>query len=164
LRLEDERPADLFGELVQLGRSLDAAPPRGRNAQLGQPGAHEGLVLREAQRVGSRVHDDPVGGKCPDVLVGDVLVIPGHHVAAGREAAQVLQRAVVADLDIVGHEGRPVVGRVGQHPQRLAERDSRLVGHSRQLPGPDHAHDGQSGPGVHERELRALPGCDVRAG
>ena len=93
----------------------------------------------------------PVGGQRGDVLVRDVLVVPGDDVAAGGEAAQVVERAVVADHDVVGDERGAVVGRVGQDPQRLAERDRGLMRHPGQLTGADHADDGQSGAGVHEQ-------------
>ena len=56
-----------------------------------------------------------------------------------------------------GDQRGAVVGARRQHPQRLPERDRRLVRHARQLAAADHADHGQAGALVHGRET-------VRAG
>ncbi len=77
-----------------------------------------------------------------------MLVVERDHVAAGREREQVVQVVIVAHLDIRADLGSAVGGGVGQHPEPHPERDGRLVRHPGQLPGADHAHDGERGPGV----------------
>jgi hypothetical protein len=98
----------------------------------------------------------PGFGQLADELVGYVLVVEGHDVAALGERQQVTQRPVVADGDVPTGQRRAVVRAVGQHVQRLTERDGRLLSHPRELPGPYHAHHGQSGAGVHGRH--SIPG------
>ncbi len=95
------------------------------------------------------MHRYPGLGERRDVLIRYVLMVEGHHVAAPRERAQVVQGAVVADHDVGGHERRAVVGRFGEDSQRLTQRDCRLMGHPGQLARPDHADHRQFGAGVH---------------
>lgn len=83
------------------------------------------------------------------MLVGDVLVVEGDHVAALGERAQRGQVGVVAVLDVGGDQRGTVVRGERQHAQRLAESDGGLVGHPGQLAATHHAHDGETGTGVH---------------
>jgi len=59
-----------------------------------------------------------------------MLVVEGDHLAALGEAPQRLQIRVRADLDIRGDQRGAVVGRDGEHAQRLSERDRGLMGHA----------------------------------
>ena len=52
---------------------------------------------------------------------------------------------MVAEPDVGGDERGGLVRVGGEHAQRLAEGDRRLVGHPGQLPAADHRHDGQAG-------------------
>ena len=90
---------------------------------------------------------DPVAGPLEGVQVlgRHVLVVEGHDRAPSARRSQRGQVAVVADPDVGGDERGRLVGSGGQHAQRLAERDRRLVGHPGQLPAADHGDDGQAG-------------------
>jgi hypothetical protein len=152
-RLGHHRPAHPTGEADRGGQRIcfggQVQPGRPRYRQLGHPGPHRRLVLGEAQRRRPGQHPDPGLGQRPQVLGRHVLVVEGHYVATPGEVLQVRQRPVVADHHVAGHQRRPVVRRVGQQPQRLAERDRGLMGHPGQLAGADHADRRQSGTCVH---------------
>ena len=114
------------------------------DAELGQPRAHHGLVLRVDERVGTRAYDDAGLGECPEVFGRHVLVVEGHHVAALGESAQRLEVGLVADLG-AGHDlGGTVAAVAGQHPQRDAELDRRAGHHPGQLSASDDADDRES--------------------
>ena len=53
--------------------------------------------------------------------------------------------------DVGGDQRGGFVRAGGEHPQRLAERDGRLVGHPGQLAAADHGDDGQAGAGIEAR-------------
>ena len=152
-QLEHERPAHLLAERRQIRlamrRRRQVDPGRAGDAQIGQAGAHGGLVLGVTQRVRARVHLDAVGGQSCDVLVRDVFVVERDDVTTGRELPQHIEGAVVAHHDVGRHERGAVIGRRGQDAQRLPQGNCRLMGHTRQLPRSDHADDRQSGAGVH---------------
>ena len=84
-----------------------------------------------------------------DVFAGHVLVIEGDDIAVGREPAQRVQVGVVTEHHVGGHQGGAVVRGHGQHPQRLAERNRRLMRHPRQLPAAHHPDAGHAGAFVH---------------
>ncbi len=90
----------------------------------------------------------PAASSFGQVLPRHVLVIERDHVAAGREREQLVQVLIVAQPHVRADLGGAVRGRIGQHPEPDPERDGRLVRHPGQLPGADHAHDGERGPGV----------------
>ena len=68
------------------------------------------------------------------------------------EPLQRREVAVVAEPDVGGDEGGGLRRVGGQHAQRLAERDRRLVGHPGQLAAADHRDDGQPGARVEWRQ------------
>ena len=115
---------------------------RARDTERGEPGAHHGLVLGVDQRVGPGSHRHAVGDQRAQVLGGDVLVVEGDDAAAGGDAAQGLEVAVVAD-DVVGDHlrGRDALG-LGQQPQRQPERGGGLGHHPGQLAAADDGEDG----------------------
>ena len=114
----------------------------------GERAAQHQLVLGVHQRVGAG--RDAVAGPLErvQVLGGHVLVVEGDHGGAVGEPLQRVEVAVVAEADVGGDQRGRLVGPVGEHPQRLAERDGRLVGHPGQLAAADHRDDGQAGAGV----------------
>ena len=79
-----------------------------------------------------------------------VLVVERHHVAARGEAAQIIQRPVIAQLHAGPDPGGAVAGGISQHAEADAEFGGGGAGHPGQLAGAAHAHGGDSG-------LRRLP-------
>ena len=96
-RLDDQWPAHLGTEVPKRRHIRQRRPSRAGDPELGEARPHRRLVLGEAQRLGAGVHRDPLRGQRCNVLVRHVLVIPRHNVTPGREAAQVVDGAVIAD-------------------------------------------------------------------
>src|SRR5687767_1804968 len=69
----------------------------------------------------------------------------------------------MAESDVRGDERRGIVRRDGEHTQRLAERDRRLLGHPAELAAADHADDGKAGNWVHEQVTLPAPPCEPDA-
>jgi hypothetical protein len=67
-------------------------------------------------------------------------VVERHDVGAGGQRAQVVQPVRRAQPVRRSRTHRRLVVAPGEHPQLDAERDRRLVGHPRKLPGADHRH------------------------
>lgn len=105
-----------------------------------EPGPHHALVLGVDQRLRAGPDGHAVGLQGPQVLGRHVLVVEGDHIAAGREAAQRVEVAVVAEDGLGDHLRGGVLGRVGEEFEPDPERDARLVCHPGQLPAADHAH------------------------
>ncbi len=82
----------------------------------------------------------------------DVFVVEGDDVTAGREPAQGVQIGVRAEFDVRGDQRGGIVGRAGEHPQRLTERNRRLVRHPGQLTAADHSYPGHPGTRIHKRK------------
>ena len=104
----------------------------------------------------------PASSSALQVLGRHVLVVEGHDGGAVGAREQSGQVVVVAQLDVGGDERGGLVGIAGQHPQRLAERDGRLVRHPGELTAADHRHDGQARARVeprrdHAREPTGVP-------
>jgi len=151
--LQDDRPTVLGSERRDRRDEVAAwiyhRVGRYRQAQLGEPGPHQRLVLRELERIRSGMDRMTIGDEGADVLAGHVLVIEGDDVTALGEAAQRGKIGVLADHHIWGDERGAVVGGDRQHAQGLAECDAGLVRHPRQLPAADHPHPGHAGARVH---------------
>ncbi len=94
------------------------------------------------QRLRRRLHVDTLGDQLVQQFGRDVLMVEGQRVGAGRDPAQVFEIGVRADHHIGADLRGGLVGRGGQHPQGLPQRDRGLMGHPRQLTAPDHGHDG----------------------
>jgi hypothetical protein len=87
-----------------------------------------------------RSHVHSVGDELLEQFGRHVFVIEGQRVNTLRRPPQRVQVVVCTDHDIGGHLRGRVILAGGQYPQRLAERDRRLVGHPGQLPTADHGH------------------------
>ena len=90
------------------------------------------------QRLGRRRHVDALRDQLFQQLSGHVLVVEGQRRGAGGDAAQRLEIGVRADHHVGTDLGGGIGGVGGQHPQALAHRDRRLVGHPGELTAADH--------------------------
>ena len=103
-------------------------------------GPHHALVLGVHQRVGPGPHGQ-VRLERVQVVGGHVLVVEGDHLAAGGDLAQRGQVGVVAHHVVGDHLGCAHPGRLGEQPQRDAQRRGGFGHHPGQLAATDHGHD-----------------------
>ena len=144
--LEHDRPADVVGEGGDRRGRCDASAQAGCGSPA-SASARRSTSLSCAWTSAAGPGRDPVAGRLQgaQVLGRHVLVVEGDDGGAVGERRQGGEVAVVAEPDVGGDQGGGL-GRVGgQHAQRLAEGDRRLVRHPGQLPAADHRHDGQAG-------------------
>jgi hypothetical protein len=92
------------------------------------------------QRVGTRSHRQ-VGLERVQVVGGHVLVVEGDHLAAGCHLAQGGEVGVVAHELVGDHLRCTHARRLGEQPQRNAQRGCGLGHHAGQLAAADHSHD-----------------------
>ena len=128
------------GEVRDVGHGRDQRVARAGHPELGQPGAHHALVLRVHQRVGTRPHCQ-VGLQRVQVVGGHVLVVEGDHLAAGGDLAQGGQVGVVAHHVVGDHLRCAHARRLGEQPQRNAQRRCGFGHHPGELAATDHGHD-----------------------
>jgi hypothetical protein len=139
-RLADERPA-------VLGPERDDGVPRAGVGE-GRHGVAESrelvpgvrLVLGEELGRRARRERHALGLERGEVLGVDALVVERHDVGALGQRAQVVQPVGRAQAVRRARAHRRLVVAPGEHAQLDAERDRRLVGHPRELPGADHRH------------------------
>ena len=124
-------------EVVELVGRLDPRPVGHGQAELGEPLAHEQLVLREAQRVGPGMHGHARVDERAQHVLRHVLVVEGDDVDVAGEREHRVGVRVVADA--VGGERRRHALGLGEHPQFDAELDRRGNHHPGQLPAADHS-------------------------
>ncbi len=113
---------------IVLHRGHDRVP-RARGAELGQPRAHDSLVLRVHERAGTRTARHAGGLQLVQVLGRHVLVVERHDRAAVGDLPQRVEVGVVADHVVGDHLRRGDTLGLGQQPQRHAERDRGLRHH-----------------------------------
>ena len=138
--LQHHRPADLVGERRELLDRRHDRPAWAGDAELGQPPAHDDLVLGVLQGVRAGADDDALGLQGAQVLGRHVLVVEGQHVAAGGESAQGVEVVLVADLGARDDERGAVLRVAREHPQRDAEPDRRCRHHPGELSATHDAH------------------------
>ena len=131
-------------------RGRHRPPGRHGHAERGQPLPHGPLVLGEPQRVRAAAaprRPRPPARGCARAGTCSWSNVTTSQPLANRRSAS---RSVwCADHGVGGDQRGAVVGRRGQHAQRLAERDGGLVRHAGELAAAHHADDGQTGPGIH---------------
>ncbi|GGT25803.1 hypothetical protein GCM10010254_52740 [Streptomyces chromofuscus] len=93
------------------------------------------------------------------MLGGYVFVIERDHVAPAREVTQRVEVAIVADDDIADHLRRGILRGVTEELEPDAQRDARLVRHTRELAPADHADYRER----HAPRVSATPGGPVSA-
>ncbi len=124
-------------ELLQLGRVGDGGPVGLRQAEVGHAGAHDELVLRDAEGLGAGVHGDAGVDEGGEHVLRNVLVVEGDDVDVARERQHRVGVAVVADGR--GGERRRHALVLREH----ADLDAQLHGgrdhHPRQLSSTDHS-------------------------
>ena len=113
---------------------------RARHPELGEPAPHHRLVLRVHQRLGPGSHRQ-VGLERVQVVGRHVLVVEGDHLAAGGDLAQGGEVGVVAHQLVGDHLCCAHARRLGEQPQRDAQRGGGFGHHPGQLAAADHGHD-----------------------
>jgi len=132
-RLENDRPADLGSEAVDLVRRRHAPVAGRRRAELGEPLPHGSLVLGEQQGMRTWPTGVPLGAQRRQVLGRHMLVVEGDDRAVARHSPQVVEVAVIADDRVADDLGSRDVRSFDQHPQGDAERDRGRLHHAGEL-------------------------------
>ena len=159
--LGDDRPADLPGEGNHIRAGASTRPARAADAEVGEPLAHDELVLGMDQGSRAGVQDRPGHSERLQDRTGDVLVVEGHHVAVPGEVEDGSQVVVRTDRRGRGDQGCAGGGRLGEDAQGHAELGGRADHHPGELPGADDPDDreaaGSAVRGGHDTAPRRTP-------
>ena len=126
--LQHHRPPDVGGEGLEVRDVAHGRPPRDRDAQGGQPLAHDQLVLGVHQRLRARAHRHPGRRERAQVLGGHLLVVQGED---GGAVGQGGQRGGVrrgAQGCVGDHLGGGLVGALGDNGAEVREQAAWALG------------------------------------